>query len=389
MADSTINGLTALAAASVVPGTDVAPVWQGSASTTKKVTIADLVTAGNTFGTITASSPATISQTWNNGATTFTGLLANITDTASNALSLLQDLQVGGTSKFKVDKTGLITTGAASGSMAFGTTSSTGFYVQGANLGYQSGGNKLWLSAANQFTLVAAARLSWVSGSDPNGNEDVFLYRDAANNLAQRNGTTAQGLRVYNTFTDASNYERGVFDWTTTANTLTVATKAAGTGVARDINLTSAANLFCTASTGVIQFITAGANNIQFYSTNVIRWQIAAAGAFIPGADATYDLGSASASVRQLYLSKTVTAAGTTGAQTINKATGSVNFAAAATSLVVTNSLVTTSSVIVATVGTNDTTMKTVNAVAAAGSFTLNANAAATAETRVNFVVLN
>jgi len=30
-----------------------------------------------------------------------------------------------------------------------------------------------------------------------------------------------------------------------------------------------------------------------------------------------------------------------------------------------------------------------VSAVAAAGSFTLNANAAATAETRVNFVVLN
>jgi hypothetical protein len=90
-----------------------------------------------------------------------------------------------------------------------------------------------------------------------------------------------------------------------------------------------------------------------------------------------------------IYLSKTITAAGTTGAQTINKSIGSVNFAAAATSLVVTNSLVTTSSVIVATVGTNDTTMKTVNAVAAAGSFTLNANAAATAETRVNFVVLN
>lgn len=86
---------------------------------------------------------------------------------------------------------------------------------------------------------------------------------------------------------------------------------------------------------------------------------------------------------------KTVTAGGTTGAQTINKPSGSVNFAAAATSLVVTNSLVTTSSIIVATVATNDSTMKSVIAVAAAGSFTLFANAAATAETRVNFHVLN
>lgn len=85
---------------------------------------------------------------------------------------------------------------------------------------------------------------------------------------------------------------------------------------------------------------------------------------------------------------KTVTAAGTTTPQVINKPTGSVNFAASAVSLVVTNSLVSTNSVIVCTVASNDSTMKTVCAVAAAGSFTITANAAATAETRVNFLVL-
>lgn len=86
---------------------------------------------------------------------------------------------------------------------------------------------------------------------------------------------------------------------------------------------------------------------------------------------------------------KTITAAGTTGARTINQPAGSVNFAAAATSLVVTNSMVNTSSVILATVATNDSTMKSVVAVAGSGSFTLTANAAATAETRVNFLVVN
>ena len=80
---------------------------------------------------------------------------------------------------------------------------------------------------------------------------------------------------------------------------------------------------------------------------------------------------------------------GTTGARTINKNAGSVNFAAAASSLVVTNSLVTANSIIIATVATNDATMTSVQAVAAAGSFTLYANAAATAETRVNFIVIN
>jgi len=91
----------------------------------------------------------------------------------------------------------------------------------------------------------------------------------------------------------------------------------------------------------------------------------------------------------QFLTDKTITASGTTGAQTINKIAGSVNFAAAATSLVVTNSLVTANSVIIATVGTNDATMTSVQVVAGAGSFTIHTNAAATAETRVDFLVIN
>jgi len=90
-----------------------------------------------------------------------------------------------------------------------------------------------------------------------------------------------------------------------------------------------------------------------------------------------------------MQFNKTVTATGTTGARTIDKNAGTVNFAAAAASLVVTNSLVTANSIIICTVGTNDTTMKSVQAVAAAGSFTLYPSAAPTAETRVNFIVIN
>jgi len=94
-------------------------------------------------------------------------------------------------------------------------------------------------------------------------------------------------------------------------------------------------------------------------------------------------------SLNEIRLSKTITAVATTGAQTINKSSGSVNFAAAASSLVVTNSLVTVNSVILLTVGTNDTTMRSAIAVAAAGSFTIYPTSAPTAETRVNFLVTN
>jgi hypothetical protein len=61
-------------------------------------------------GTITAANPALdATQTWNSGGVTFTGIKANITDTASAAASLLCDLQVGGSSKFKVTKAGAVT----------------------------------------------------------------------------------------------------------------------------------------------------------------------------------------------------------------------------------------------------------------------------------------
>lgn len=96
------------------------------------------------------------------------------------------------------------------------------------------------------------------------------------------------------------------------------------------------------------------------------------------------------ASSGSLGLERTNTAGGTTGAQTINKMAGSVNFAAAATSLVVTNSQVSATSNVFCSVQTNDATFTSIKScVPGSGSFTINANAAATAETRVAFWVTN
>ena len=59
------------------------------------------------LGTITTDKHALDgSATWNAGGVTFTGLKFNATDTASASGSLLIDLQLGGISKFKVDKSG-------------------------------------------------------------------------------------------------------------------------------------------------------------------------------------------------------------------------------------------------------------------------------------------
>lgn len=91
----------------------------------------------------------------------------------------------------------------------------------------------------------------------------------------------------------------------------------------------------------------------------------------------------------RLLFPATNTAPATTGDQTINKPSGTVNFSAAATSLVVTNSFCTVDSIVFAVVMTDDTTAVIKNVVPASGSFTIKLNAAATSETRVGFWIIN
>ena len=100
------------------------------------------------------------------------------------------------------------------------------------------------------------------------------------------------------------------------------------------------------------------------------------------------DLYKIEANGKITYLA-TNTAAGTTGPQTIDRPSGTVNFAIGASALVVTNSLCTTSSIVFATVRTNDATAYIKNVVPAGGSFTINLGANATAETSVGFFIIN
>lgn len=103
----------------------------------------------------------------------------------------------------------------------------------------------------------------------------------------------------------------------------------------------------------------------------------------------TISLPSGSISTNFNAISKTITPSGTTGDQTINTQAGSVNFASSATSLVVTNNLVTADSVIMLQIRTVDATMTSVIASMAVGSFTITPDVIPTDEVRVDFLVLN
>jgi len=81
------------------------------------------------------------------------------------------------------------------------------------------------------FVLGQYTPLGFSSASQPDGDStvDVWLYRDAANTLALRNGTNAQASRVYGTYTDASNYRR-VEIAMTTGGVASITPSGAGTG---------------------------------------------------------------------------------------------------------------------------------------------------------------
>ncbi len=130
------------------------------------------------------------------------------------------------------------------------TWSSTGFLIGSGSVQLNATGPVVKSSGQIGF-----ASTSTVTGSS---TPDTILARDAANILARRNGTAAQGNRVYNTYTDANNYERGAFDWTVTANTLTIGAQALGTGVLRPVAFVGASFSFATDTTMLGKLIMSG-----------------------------------------------------------------------------------------------------------------------------------
>jgi hypothetical protein len=138
-----------------------------------------------------------MADTWNAGGTTFTAIKMDVTDTASAAASLLMDLQIGGISKFKVRKNGWTDTEFV-GTPADGAI--TGLFCSGGQTFLYQAGTSYFSVAPNFVSLAADTALRF--------NSDTLLERDAAGIFAQRNGTTAQAKRLYDTFTSATDFHR-------------------------------------------------------------------------------------------------------------------------------------------------------------------------------------
>jgi len=304
----------------------VAPTIAGVALSTTyaRLAVANTFTAAQTIasGTLTTSVPAlNVTQTWNLVGTTFTGISATITDTASAAASLLIDLKVGATSKFQVRKDGRIATATsfspyldmgtiAAGIMQVGRIDTAVTYAGLGNSGTDSG-----------LYLLATAAIIWTNNTTnaTAATKDLFLVRDAANTLAQRNAANAQMHRVYNTYTDASNYERARFGWV--SGDLQLGTEVLGTGL----------------NTRQLHIFGHGGIRIYTGTTLSFRWHFDNAGHFMANIDNASDIGAAAASrPRNVYVGTAIYEAGATlaskyAALAAAAFTGAVSFAVSPT----------------------------------------------------------
>ena len=206
------------------------------------VNVPIVTTAGTPTGLTYAYSTTPVinsTQTWNSSTTAFTALKLNVTDTASNASSLLLDLQVGGASKAYITKAGVLRLNfnGSSGNPAisFGNnTASTGFYGVSGGIISVTGTNGVYLTIGNGFGATIASNVSFAftnTVGNSNATTDTLITRKAAATLqhgdADAAAPVAQTVGVQSVVAGTSN--------TAGANFTITGSQGTGTGVGGDI----------------------------------------------------------------------------------------------------------------------------------------------------------
>jgi len=196
--------------------------------------------------TVTTDAPIiNLSQTWNNAATTFTGLKLNVTDTASAADSNLLDLQVGGTSKFKFISSNneIALPTAAASSISFRSFSLVATLYNRTVLSCNENGELSWpqgVGVLGSCILDGGKAIEYTTNKitfqSVGFAADVQLKAIDAGTLQLDDRAGGPGkFYVVNTYTDASNYERGFLKWDT--NVFKIGTENDGTGTARGLTI--------------------------------------------------------------------------------------------------------------------------------------------------------
>lgn len=224
---------------------------------------------------------------------------------------------------FATDQTsvGVVADGSVGApTLTFAADPLLGFYRIGTNnQGAASNGAAAWDWNTTRLNLASGYALSFNAGAQ--------LIDEGANIVGMRNGTNAQLISVYRTFTSSSVFER-----------LEVGINAALVGGANSFSLLS------TSTGGTVRPLVLGTNGnatlfLVVQGGTATGWQIAgASGNLLAGADNTLDIGATAANrPRNIFAGTRVTAP----AYTVGSTTGASGTGTVLTQLTVVNGIVT------------------------------------------------
>jgi len=172
------------------------------------------------------------------------------------------------------------------------TTGTASFISGGVQINSHNGGQVVaqrfeapFIISDNRTSLYNTRGLTLASGRGIHfngttnwwGTPDLVLERDAANTLAQRNGTNEQTFNIYNTYTDASNYERASLKWN--SNVFEIGAEASGTGTLHDVNIIGdSVGINVAAPTGIFEMAPNANNSESRFRTRSVhadgRWAL-------------------------------------------------------------------------------------------------------------------
>jgi len=217
----------------------------------------------------------TVSGTVNqSGTASYNMLSIDVTETATGSGSKLPfNINVGGVSRFNVDNAGNIASNVTATTWNWLATQG----VRTFGLKFSASGRSTILHAFDTdcvmacnltpFSRVKAPFAILNNVTDSASANGVVLDQDAFTILAQRNSTNAQTYRIYNTYTDASNYER-----LSIKGDGKIEHEAAGTGTVSAINIHNKAFTVATLPSGTVGMtarITDGDSGLAWGATAV------------------------------------------------------------------------------------------------------------------------
>lgn len=139
------------------------------------------------------------------------------------------------------------------------------FYDALFSIGYASGSFTVSTTGNADITTFNGG-VTLQSGGKLLFSTDTQLNRDSAGVFALRQTTQAHGLRIYATYTDSSNYERGFTEWA--SSEFLIGTAKGGTGVARPVKFQTDGTTRAGITTAGSVYIGSGAGALSTTATD-------------------------------------------------------------------------------------------------------------------------